>query len=182
MHTAEQEACSFESIFEERFGSYDPTEYSGFQKFGLSKLFNAILFFCKDAPLKTKLNKLLFYADFKHFKEYTVSITGAHYIHLQYGPVPSNYEFFTAELQREGALTTEEIFFGEYAGTKYFSCVDPKLSVFNDTELKILAEVKEYFKSFNSSQIKNFSHDELAYTSTGDGEIISYLYAKDLRI
>lgn len=182
LHDAELEACSFESIFEERFGDYAPDEFSGFQKFTLSKIFNAILYFCKDSPLKTKLNKLLFYADFKHFKEYAVSITGAKYVHLQYGPVPDNYEFFTAELLREGALVTNEVIFGEYSGTQYASCLEPKLSVFSDTELKILAATNEYFKRFNSSQIKDFSHKELAYTSTIDGEAISYLYAKDLQI
>jgi len=182
LHAAEQEACSFESMFEERFGNYEPDEFSGFQKFGLSKIFNAILYFCKDAPLKTKLNKLLFYADFKHFKEYTVSITGAKYVHLQYGPVPNNYEFFTAELIRESALMSEEEMFGDYSGTKYKSLIDANLSIFNDTELKVLAEINEYFKSFNSSKIKDFSHKELAYTSTHDGESISYMHARDLQI
>jgi len=182
LKAAEQEACSFELLFEERFGSYAPDEYSGFKKFNLTKLFSAILYFCKDTPLKTKLNKLLFYADFKHFKEYTVSITGIQYIHLQYGPVPNNYEFFTAELLREGLLKVDERIFGDFSGTEYSSCVEPDLSVFDDTELKILAEIKEYFKSFNSSSIKDFSHNELAYTSTIDSETISYLFAKDLQL
>ena len=65
---------------------------------GLAKLFNAILFFCKGRVLKTKLNKLLFYADFKHFKEYAVSITGARYARIPFGPAPDKYAFYFATL------------------------------------------------------------------------------------
>lgn len=182
LSAAEEEACSFEMIFEDRFGRYDPDEYSGFVRFSLTKLFNAILYFCKGGVLKTKLNKLLFYADFKHFKEYSIAITGAKYIHLQYGPVPNNYEFFTAELTRGGELTVEEVLFGEYSGSKYLSNVEPDLSVFTDSELKVLAEINEYFKSFGSAAIKDFSHKEVAYRKTADGEAISYLYAPQLQV
>lgn len=182
LHAAEDESCSFEILFEERFGRYEPDEYSGFQKFALSKLFNAILFFCKGGQPKTKLNKLLFYADFKHFKDYSVSISGVKYIHLQYGPVPSNYEYFFADLVNEKDLEVQEILFGDYYGYWCTSKTEPDLSIFEDSELKILAEVKEYFKSYGSKAIMEFSHQETAYTSTADGELITYRYAEDLRI
>lgn len=182
LEAEEDEANSFEMIFEERFGRYSPDEYSGYNRLQLSKLFNAIIFFCKGGALKTKLNKLLFYADFKHFKEYTVSITGAQYVHLDYGPVPNNYEFFTAELQRANELEVKEVMFDNYSGYDYVSTIEPDLSVFSDSELKIIAEIKEYFKSFSSTQIKEFSHEEKAYEETTSGEIISYLYSSDLKI
>ncbi len=177
----DDEAHSFEMIFEERFGRYSPDEFSGYSRLHLSKLYNAIIFFCRGGALKTKLNKLLFYADFKHFKEYTVSITGSQYIHYDFGPVPNKYEFITAEL-REKELGVEEVIFGDYSGYNYISIVDPDLSVFSDSELKVLTEVKEYFKSFGSKAIKEFSHKENAYQQTNNGEIISYLYSNELKI
>ena len=179
----EDEANSFEMIFEERFGRYSPDEFSGYNCFQLSKLFNAIIFFCRGGgALKTKLNKLLFYADFKHFKEYAVSITGVRYVHLDYGPAPDNYEFYTAELQRGNELAVNEVMFGNYSGYDYVSNVEPDLSIFSDTELKVLADVKDYFKVFTSTQIKDFSHKEQAYQNTNNGEMISYLYANELKI
>ncbi len=51
-----------------------------------------------------------------------------------------------------------------------------------NSELKVLAEVKEYFKSFGSRQIKEFSHKEKAYQETNSGDVISYLYSKELQI
>ena len=182
IETEEDEANSFEMMFEDKFGRYAPDEFSGYNRFQLSKLFNAIIFFCKGGALKTKLNKLLFYADFKHFKEYAVSITGVHYVHLDYGPVPDNYDYFAAELLSGHEIKTEEVFFGNYSGHNLISCVEPDLSVFSDSELKILTEIKEYFKSYGSKQIKDLSHQEKAYRETTSSEKISYLYSRDLQL
>lgn len=182
LEAAEAEACSFERIFEERFGAYEPDEYSGYRKLDTAKLLNAILFLCRGGTLKTKLNKLLFYADFKHFKDYTLSLTGAHYAHLQYGPVPQNYEFYFAELVNEQKLEIEELLIGQYFGENCVSRKEPDMGIFSDSEIKVLAEVKEYFKDFNSSRIRDFSHRERGYTETLPGQRISYQYAKDLQI
>ncbi len=179
---AQAESCSFERIFEERFGGYAPDEYSGYRKLDPNKLLNVILFLCRGGTLKTKLNKLLFYADFKHFKEYTVSLTGARYVHLQYGPVPSNYEFYFAELVNEGKLEIEEMQVAQYFGENCVTRREPDIGMFLDSELKILAEVKDYFKNFNSSQIKDFSHKERGYAETAGGQTISYRFAEHLQI
>ena len=182
LHAADDETCSFERLFEERFGQYAPDEFSGYRKLDSRKLFNTILFFSVGGQLKTKLNKLLFYADFKHFKEYSVSITGARYVHLQYGPVPDDYDYYFAELSREHYLAVEEETFGNYTGFKCVARVEPDLSTFEQTERVVLEEVFNYFRGVGSVEIKNFSHEEAAYASTMEGETISYLYAKDLRI
>ena len=40
----------------------------------------------------TKLAKLMFYADFLHYREHTTSITGLAYAHAPQGPIPDRYE------------------------------------------------------------------------------------------
>jgi putative zinc finger/helix-turn-helix YgiT family protein len=184
LSATEEESCSFERIFEERFGDYSPDELSGYKRLQLTKLFNAILFFCQKegGQLKTKLNKLLFYADFKHFKHHTVSITGTHYIRLPYGPVPDQYGFYFAELINEGSLENEETFVGPYTDDSYKSIREPDLSVFIDSEIETLNEVNNFFKDYSSSAIREFSHNERAYMRTNSGSIISYEYAMDLQI
>lgn len=182
LHTADDEACSFERLFEERFGQYAPDEFSGYRKLDSRKLFNVILYFSVSGQLKTKLNKLLFYADFKHFKEYAVSITGARYVHLQYGPVPDNYDYYFAELSREHYLDVEEEVFGNYTGFKCVARAKPDLTAFDETESTILEETLNYFQQFGSAEMMKFSHEEKAYTSTIEGNPISYVYAKDLKI
>jgi len=182
LHAVDEEACSFERLFEERFGQYAPDEFSGFRKLDWRKLFNAIIYFCSEGQPKTKLNKLLFYADFKHFKEYSVSITGARYVHLQYGPVPDDYDYYFAELSREQYLAVEEEIIGAYTSFKCVARTEPDLRAFEQTEQHVLEEVFKHFREFGSVKIMEFSHEETAYASTTEGERISYLYAKDLRI
>jgi putative zinc finger/helix-turn-helix YgiT family protein len=182
LRAADDEACSFERLFEERFGQYAPDEFSGYRKLDSQKLFNTILFFSVGGQLKTKLNKLLFYADFKHFKEYSVSITGARYVHLQYGPVPDDYDYYFAELLREHYLDVEEEILGNYTGFKCVARVEPDLGTFDQSERDVLEQVISYFRKFGSAEIMKFSHDEAAYASTMEGETISYRHAENLRI
>lgn len=180
---AEEEAYSFERIYESRFGEYDANELSGFRKFDLAKLFNVILFFCKGSVFTTKLNKLLFYADFKHYKEYAVSITGVRYEHLDYGPTPVKYSYYFATLVDNNSLRIQEVEFPEgYTGQELFAEKEPDLNIFSDSELKILASVKEHFQSFTSNAISRYVHKEKAYEETQDGELISYEYADELQI
>jgi len=174
---------SFKRIYEDRFGAYEPDAFSGYKRLDLSKLFNAILYFCRGQHIPTtKVNKLLFYADFKHFKEYTVAITGARYARMPFGPAPDNYSYYFATLQEENAIEVEEIIFDQGAGEYFRSLRDPDLSIFTDGELKILAVVKENLKDFTARAISDMSHQEKGYIDTPMGHPISYEYADELKI
>lgn len=158
--------------------------HSGYKSFDFDKLINCILYFCKDGLLKTLINKHLFYADFKHFKEYQISITGARYVHLTYGPVPKNYDVYLATLVNEREIEVNEVFYEgkDFVGEEYKAVETPILTLFSDSELKILATVKEHFKGYSAKAISDFSHEEKGYQETTTGQSISYEYAEDLRI
>lgn len=181
----EDERHTFEGILTEKVGRYEPDIWSGYKKLDISKLFNSVLYFCKEGMLKTKLNKLLFYADFKHFKENSISITGVRYAHLPHGPVPDNFGlFFSTMLDEEKILSEEEVVYEnvDYVGEKYSSLRSPDFSVFAESELKILFNVNERFKEIGSKAIRDFSHEERGYQETQNGGLISYEYATYLRI
>ena len=173
-----------ERYLEELFFHEEASPLSGFCFFDMDKFFNCILYFCRDGLLKTLINKLLFYADFKHFKEYAIGITGARYIHLPHGPVPANYDIFLAAIVNAGRIEIDEISYPgqEYTGELYTSVEEPILSVFSDTELKILTMVKERFRGFTARALSEFSHGEKAYQDTSQRQLISYQYAAFLRI
>jgi putative zinc finger/helix-turn-helix YgiT family protein len=180
----EEEACTLERIFTDRFGRYEPDGFSGYRKLDLEKLFSAILYFCKGGVLKTKLNKLLFYADFKHFKEYAVSITGVRYARLPFGPVPDRYEYYYAALiHEEKAIGVNEVIYLDgHCGEEFSAEREPNLSLFSDSELKILATVKEFFQDFNAKTISEFSHEERGYCETPTGKLISYEFSEELKV
>ena len=157
-------------------------EYSGFKEFDNEKFLNAVLYFCREGVFKTKLNKLLFYADFKHFKEYHVSITGARYARMPFGPAPDGYDLYYSMLARQGAIEVEEVFYPEYTGEEYRTKQDPNLNIFSGSELRILVLVKERFEHWNAKTMSDFSHEEKGYKNTDTGRPIAYKYAEELRI
>ncbi len=174
---------SFDAFFDEFFADYEPTELSGFKYLDLLKLYPAILYFCKDGIFKTVLNKLLFYADFKHFRDYAISITGARYAHSPFGPVLDHYELIFSALIKEGMLEPNEIFYpsGDI-GEVLIPTTKPDLSVFGPSELKVLASVKEFFEGYKAIEISKFSHEEEGYKETDNGELISYHYGDFIKI
>ncbi len=126
--------------------NYDPGILSGFRKMDIRKLFGTIEFLCKGngGIPKTKLNKLLFYADFKHFKENGVSITGARYARLPFGPILNDYEhFFATLIHEEGLITVAERSFPDGAIGEYYSTSNaPDIELLSDSELSTLLRIK----------------------------------------
>ena len=181
-----------EQIFQvsfERLVSHQQVDLtSGFKEYDLEKLKNMILYLVKrlDEVLKTKLNKLLWYCDFLHFKETSVSITGAQYVRLPLGPVPDHYELIFANMIHEGLLSESEIPYqtkdGEVLGEEYTALVEPDESLFSEKEIQVMNSIADTFRDYTSTGIKDKSHQETAYTKCQDGDIISYEYAKKLAL
>jgi putative zinc finger/helix-turn-helix YgiT family protein len=161
-----------------------PNILNGYRTLDIRKVLSAVKIFSYGARVyKTKLNKLLFYADFKHFKGYSVSITGLNYAHLPLGPVPDQYELLYESLLRYDPTLQKEEDVSLDCGAEFFSCeVEPDHSALTIAELQTLLSIKEFFKSYNSKRIVEFSHDEKAYQITQKGQIISYAYSDDLRV
>ncbi len=168
----------------ELYADYEADLYSGYKKFDIEKFFQEIRYYCSGSGIyKTKLMKLLFYADFKHFKEYSISITGARYAHLPYGPVPDQFEtWLNALFEKEPAIVKEEVWFHDTPGEIFRCQSNADLSVFIPSELKIIATVKEIFENYSPRRISEFSHKEKGYIETQNSKLISYRYAEELQI
>jgi putative zinc finger/helix-turn-helix YgiT family protein len=183
LKASEEATCSLERVYEERFGTYKPDILSGYKTLDLQKLFNAIIFFCMEGLWKTVLNKEIFYADFKHFKGFSNSITGARYVRVPLGPVPDKWQYFFTLLIEDGVLESEEIFYDEnISGERLTSIRKPDLSIFGNSELLTMSFVKEHFKGWTAKRISEFSHNEKGYKETPHRHLISYEYADDLQI
>jgi putative zinc finger/helix-turn-helix YgiT family protein len=168
---------------EDLFDSYVIDEFSGFMKFEIEKFIAMFMFFVANLKLawKTKINKLLWYADFLHFKEYSCALSGAHYVRLPYGPVPDNYEMIIGYLLSEGSLGKEEVIFGkDKVVEKLVSRTTPDLTIFKESELKVLNYILTEFKDTTSKEISKKSHAEHAFTCTREGQPISYKLAEKL--
>jgi putative zinc finger/helix-turn-helix YgiT family protein len=155
---------------------------NGNREINIDRLLNVIKRLCFHTTVyKTKLNKLLFYADFLNFREYGQSITGLCYAHLPYGPVPDQYELIYERLVELDPRLVKEEDQSLDCPADTFRCDDaPETGILSFQEEQILFRVLERFRSFNARDIMRYSHQEEGYQMTQNSEIISYEYARTL--
>ncbi len=159
--------------------------FSGYRNPNLEKLTEMVVFFSeKVEPFKTKMNKLLFYADFLMFKQSCFSISGIRYKALDMGPVPQNFQSifeFLANNNEVDILTTE--FSQGYTGEQFKARKERPFnaSLFSEIELDVLDKVSTAFKPTSTNDIIVLSHLEEAWKKNQkDKNVISYEYAFEL--
>jgi hypothetical protein len=174
---------SDEEIIEAIHRPYESIELTGYLSFNLEKFVHMVLFFTRDGVAKTKLMNLLWYADFTKFKRQTVSISGAVYTRLSFGPVPKDHEIILAHLQHMNTIRIEEMLLNDEGWTlmtvKALQEFDP--SYFDVHELEILREIQYAFRNYGSRKISDYAHQERAWIETPSEHPIDYNYATDLR-
>ncbi|HKP68869.1 MAG TPA: Panacea domain-containing protein [Pyrinomonadaceae bacterium] len=150
--------------------------FNGNRIFSPDKMAAVVSYFATNASnlYKTKLNKLLFYADFIHYYTYGTSISGSRYVHLPYGPVPDGYEDTLEALQHYGVVDISEKNSSELILSGENSAVD----FLTPEEQKTVAWVTKAYGDLSASQLTEISHRERAYKNTRAGEEIAYEYAK----
>ena len=171
-------------LIEIEFNGPDLTEYNGFQSFNIDKITQVIKLFCfKRVVFKSKLVKLLYYSDFKHFKINKHSITGLRYAMLPMGPAPNDYQLLLGFiLKHDSDISIEPCKAGKYDGEIIVTHSPPDLTVFNNEEQATLSEVNARFAFYTSSAIQEKTHAEPAYKEIPVGEIIPYTYAESLNL
>jgi uncharacterized phage-associated protein/DNA-binding transcriptional regulator YiaG len=168
------------------FGNKYPSILNGFRVPVVDRIGNMVRYFAyRNQPFTTALNKLMFYADFGHFKRYGHSISGLCYKALQKGPVPENYGGLYNTLVNSSYVDVEEADFGDFVGERFIaassSLVDEVQALFLDTELEMLNMVSDKFKNMSTREIVDMSHEEPAWLNNiGFNGRISFDYGFDL--
>jgi putative zinc finger/helix-turn-helix YgiT family protein len=182
--TKNRDQCeSWFNLFDDEWVSLADVN-TGYKRFDLAKFENLILYLlhnCKEV-YKTKLNKLLWYCDFRRFQLETVSLTGARYVHLPFGPVPDNYEFFLWKLQSEKKIRSIEKVFASCAGEILVPLAKVNPRTLTASELTTVDEVVRKLGALGAKALSDKSHKERAYVETGEMEAIPYTYAVDLNM
>lgn len=159
--------------------------FSGYRNPDFEKFTEMIVYFSeKIAPFKTKMNKLLFYADFLMFKQTCFSISGVRYKAIDMGPVPNNFQSIFEYLANHNEINicTSEFPSG-YTGEQFKAINDRpfKAEIFSENELEVLDKVASLFKSTSTQDIIELSHLEDAWKKNEKSRsVISYAYAFEL--
>jgi hypothetical protein len=153
------------------------------REFDLTRLMEMVKFFTREGEWRTKLNKLLFYADFLTFRELGKSVSGTRYVIGNFGPIPDDQEGFYSALIRSEVIEPREEFARDTGEPveKLVSRSDFDRRKFELPELRILEAVKAFFGSMSAKQIADYSHQEHAYRTHSMGETIPYTDAAGLR-
>ena len=181
----EESESIWEKIFERKiFQCEAPNEFSGYKTPNFEKISNVISYLSDKTDLyKTKLNKLLFYSDFRLYQLTGSSMTGITYRAIEYGPVPREYEKLYLKLCDDEKIKFEEVLFDNGNVGEMIRSRQPFNSdSLTEDERKNLNNVLKAFKGMNTRQIVDVSHKERAwYENKDEKKIISYQkYAYDL--
>jgi hypothetical protein len=103
----------------------------------------------------TKLNKLLFFADFRAYAELGAPITGARYQKLEHGPAARELLPMRGELLKDSEVEWADST-DESDVLKPLSIPDP--GVMSDAERTIADEVFEELRLFNATAASDYSH------------------------
>jgi len=155
-----------------------PGQFTGYRVPDLNRAANMILFFAHQMPdlVKTKLNKLLYYADFLYFSRYGQSISGMEYRAIQHGPVPADYDKLLLRLSEDGQIELEQT---EFQGGFYGEVIQPKQEVdfshFGPEEQAILQDVTKRFSTIKTKDLVDLSHQEAGWKANVEGKgLVSY--------
>lgn len=162
-------------------------DHTGYRIPNLSKFTEMVVFFTHETePFKTKLNKLLFYADFCHFRKTGLSISGCRYRAINMGPVPNNFNSIFEHLAEKDEVDIYYTAFPNGSLGEQFKPHDKRGfndTIFNDDELVTLRDVVSKFGKTNTKEIIEISHEEEAWKKNfHDGKkLISYIDAFKLK-
>ena len=159
--------------------------YSGYRNPNFEKFTEMVVFFSeKLSPFKTKMNKLLFYADFLMFKQSCFSISGVRYKAIDMGPVPTNFQSIFEYLANNNYLDIHTTEFPQgYTGEQFMAKKDRSFNanLFTKNELETLEKVADVFKETSTNDIITLSHLEEAWKQNEKNKrVISYEYAFEL--
>ena len=123
---------------------------------------------------ETVLYKLLYFMDFNFYEKYEEQLIGATYIKNHYGPTPIEFKKIVERMEREKELIKIKDKYFEYPQTKYLPLREPDLSKLKAHEKEVIDKVLESLSDMNAKEISEYSHNDIPWLTTEDGEIIDY--------
>ncbi|PIQ89704.1 MAG: XRE family transcriptional regulator [Candidatus Omnitrophica bacterium CG11_big_fil_rev_8_21_14_0_20_42_13] len=121
------------------------------------------------------LYKLLYFIDFNYYEKYEEQLIGATYIKNHYGPTPIEFVKIVEDMEGKDLKKVQDSYF-QYPQTKYLPLRPPDMSKINITgnEQKLIDDVINTLSDMNAKQISDYSHNDVPWQTTEDGEAIDY--------
>lgn len=108
----------------------------------------------------TKLNKVLWFADARHYMMYGTPITGETYVRQKHGPVPQHINDILSDLRAAGSISTWEEPYFQGSITRHATDEAPDVSDFTADELSVIDWwIKHVAEEHTAQTISELSHN-----------------------
>lgn len=122
----------------------------------------------------TKLNKLLFYADFLSYLHTGKPITGHSYQRLKNGPAPKALVPILRQMEAEECLAIRESSYHDKVQKRTIALRDPNTEVFSGPEIDLVTRLIDENWGRNATAMSGLSHRFIGWKAASDGEVIPY--------
>ena len=126
----------------------------------------------------TKLNKLLFYADFLAYLNFGEPITGAEYFRLPKGPAPKRWLSVRDNMIHNGDIKLMAAEFYGFPQQKVVPLRKPDLSAFKSKQIALINKIVELHKGKTAAEISDESHGFVGWKLAANKEVIPYQVAR----
>lgn len=123
---------------------------------------------------KTKLAKLLYFADFGWFYYHLKSMSGMQYRKIQYGPVADSYFWLIDEMFDRGEIDIAQTKDGAMLVSQTRNGAKINLSEINKEEEKLIENIEKKWEGKKTNEIVDFTHKQFPYLYAQDNELVSY--------
>ncbi len=145
----------------------------------VKKFKNILLYILENCAGKpnvgeTVLYKLLYFSDFNYYELYEEHLTGAKYRKLPFGPVPQKLDSIIEQMMKAGTIQRIKTEYFEKMQTRYIPLVKADLTEMKASEKEVIDKVIEQFSDWSATSISNYSHKDMPWLASKEGEEINY--------
>ncbi len=145
----------------------------------VAKFKNVLLYIlerCAGKPNigETALNKLLYFCDFNYYEIYEEHLTGARYKKLPFGPVPHKLDSIINSMIQANQLKRIKTTYFDFPQTRYIPLEKAALSRLSAAEKTVIDQVINQMSDWSATKISEYSHKDMPWLATNEGEYISY--------
>ena len=145
----------------------------------VNKFKNVLLYIlerCAGKPNvgETVLYKLLYFSDFNYYELYEEHLTGAKYRKLPYGPVPQKLDTIIGQMMEKGMIQRIKTAYYDKMQTRYIPLAKADLTELKASEKEVIDKVIEQMSDWSASAISSYSHKDMPWLASKEGEEINY--------
>ncbi|HSZ34196.1 MAG TPA: type II toxin-antitoxin system antitoxin SocA domain-containing protein, partial [Puia sp.] len=93
---------------------------------------------------------------------------------LPYGPVPQKLDSIVNKMMDKKMLERVKTDYHGYPQTRYLPLIKADLTLLKASEKEVIDKVIQQFSDWSASAISNYSHKDMPWLASKEGELINY--------